>query len=753
MSARSALGFTAIAALLLAAPAPAQEPEEAGARAEGAEDLKLEWSLTPIATWNWVNSDDEGHDHVTGFFDQYEFVPNKGSAFPFEIGVRDASLDLLAPGDTPRLRFRLESPSSNLGVSGSEIADPFFNQRALLLGRVPGVDVDVSYRRMRTEDLRVFPNTVDGLLFDDRSGPHRRFNWDRTGVGGEVRTRVDELLESADLRKMGSPELSLRGGYEARQGDRQLRFLIDPTNQWIGLAQDHDQKVANVGGGVLAAPGGLFTLGFGFDYQRFRDSETPILQGMLGGAVPATANTIGFVPDTDRYTSTARFRSLLGQRAVIEGGLQLSLLEQAGNFTPLEEQAGLDTNRLYYYSGNVTADVALVGALSANAFFKFDQRDNRIDRHTALFNTENGTQVDEFIHRWQRIHSGIEGVYRFDAGNLAALGGRVDWIDRDRDFVFPFCPALPCNAAILPVNSLVQDDSQSYTVYARTQLRPLRRVGVSGELGYRTAPDIAYVTDLDDYAYGRLRASWTLPVERSVVVSLTARGGHGHNRGQEMVGGGGVGTPPAGPDLRRHFDRLDWLVGLTANAQPWDRVGLFASSFVSQDAQDYELALSSLQRYVQPFAPVTFRNAGDTDYRDEHWSVVVGTHVQIDPLTDATASGSFTRGSSHYSAGGSPELDLVDRYSKIDSDVYGADLEVGRWIVEGLRVLVAYRFQYYLDGTNLYPSVQSSIQPFDPTNIRHTVTLGVTLTSALGQQKPAKSSGMRSLRSPEFAHE
>lgn len=762
-----ALACVAILAVLMALPALAQEAEgaeeESGTAAleggasdaaqpdeeaadEEAEDedeeeegLELRWSLTPTGTYHWIESDDEDDDDVTGFFDQYEFVPNKSSAFPFELGLRDASLDLLGTGDTPLLQFRLESPSSNLGVSGSQIEDPFFNQRALLLGRLPGLDLDLRYRRMRTEDTRVFPNTVGfGLLFDDRSGSDERFDRERTGFAAELRARVDELFQpAARLGEIAAPELSLRGGYQVRDGDRQLRFLVDPTNDWLGLAQGRDQEVGDVGAGLLLAPGRLFTLDFDFDHQRFRENESTILQSSLGGAVPPTDDTIAFIPDTDRYTGSARLRSRLGERAVLEGGFQLSMLEQVDDLTPFEDSAGLRDNRLYYYSANFTADVAVAGPLSANAFFKFDQRDNDIERHTALFQDDNGTQVDEFIDRWRRLSAGIEAVYRINSANRVALGGRFESIYRDRDFAQTGCPPPPCFPAILPVNALVHDDSESFTVYARSQLRALRRIGVSGELGYRTSPDIGYVTDLDDYVYGKLRASYTLPLERSVVLSLFARGGAGENRSQVMVGGGGdgLGTPLTGPDLRRHFDRYDWLVGLTASASPWDPVGLFASFFVSKDAQDYELALSSLPRYVQPsaspLAPVTFSNAGATDYENQLWSAVLGSHIQLDDRTDAGVSYSFTHARTRYSAGGSSQLSLVDQYSKIDSDVHGAALEIGRWLVEGLRVLAGYRFEYYYDGTSLSESVQSAVAPFDLTTTRHTVSVGVTLTSEL----------------------
>jgi hypothetical protein len=764
MLVRRALGIVATLGVLMAVPALAEEAEatqeESGAASlkgaasdaepsderapDGAasdekasdaadhEKLKLRWSLTARGQYDWVDHNHDDHDDVTGYFDQYEFVPNKSSGFPFQLGVSDASLDLLGAGDTPLLQFRLESPTSNLGVSGSQIDEPFFNQRALLLGRTRGLDLDLTYRRMRTEDTRVFPNTDGaGLLFEDRSGSNQRFEAERTGFAGELRARVGELFQpAARLGEIAAPELSLRGGYESRQGNRQLRFLVDPTNTWVGLAQGRDQQIADVGGGLIVAPARLFTLAFDFDHQRFRENEPTILQSSLGLGILPTNNTVDFVPDTDRYTGTARLRGRIGERTVLEGGFQLSMLEQTDDFTPFARTAALRDNRLYYYSANFTADVALFDRVGANAYFKFDQRDNEIDRNTSLFRVDNGSQVDEFMRRWRHLLGGIEAVYRIDSGNRAALGGRFESIHRDRDFSRPACPA-PCFPAILPVNALVQDDTESYTVYARSQLRVMRRIGVNGELGYRLSPDQGYVTDLDHYIYGKLRASYTLPVERTAALSLFAQGGSGDNRNQVMVSGGGIGTPPTGPDLRRHFDRLDWLVGVTANASPWDPVGLFASFFVSQDAHDYELALSSLQRYVQPFGPVTFRNAGSTDYENQLWSVVLGGHYQIDDKTDASLSGSFTRAYTHYSAGSSPQLALVSQNAKINSNIYGVGVELGHWLRKGLRVLATYRFEYYDDGTDQPESLSSAVVPFDLTSTRHTVTLGVTLTSAL----------------------
>jgi hypothetical protein len=491
----------------------------------------VRWSLTPIVQLHVIESP-EDDDGVTGFFDQYEFVPNKSSDFPVQLGIRDAALDLFDAGQTPRLQLRLDSPTSNLGISGSEIGDPFLAQRALLLGRFRPLEFDLRYWRMRTEELRLFPNTAEGaLVFEDLTDSDDRFERERTGFDTELRTRLSDLLDDRGgvLDVLGGPQLSLRGGYESREGDRQRRFLLEPANRWIGLSQGMDQQVGEVGGGLLLAPWRRLTMSLDFDHERFREDESPILRGDLGGG-PPDEGTIGFVPDTDRFTGRLLLRSPLGDRAVVEGGFQASLLEQVDDFTPLQRSAGLRDNSVLHTSANLAADVALFGPVSANAFVGFERRDNDIERDTPLFDPGvDGTFTSEFMDRWTQWRATLEGVYRINAANRVALGARYESIERDLVF------ADPGLTRILPVNAFVSEDSESYTLYGRTQLRLLRRVSLMGELGYRWAPETGYSTELDDRVYGKLRASYTLPMERAVVLSLFARGGSGEN--DEVIAG------------------------------------------------------------------------------------------------------------------------------------------------------------------------------------------------------------------------
>ena len=56
---------------------------------------------------------------------------------------------------------------------------------------------------------------------------------------------------------------------------------------------------------------------------------------------------------------------------------------------------------------------------------------------------------------------------------------------------------------------------------------------------------------------------------------------------------------------------------------------------------------------------------------------------------------------------------------------------VGHWLRDGLRVLAGYRYQHYDDDAPTFESVASAVPPFDRSTHQHTLTLGVTLTSAL----------------------
>lgn len=683
------------------------------------------WSATIIGDFKII-TDRHADDGIGAFFDQYEFTPNKSSSVPFELGIRSLSYDRFGPGQTPQVQLRFESPTSNLGVSGSQVDEPFLNQRAELFQRSDGIALDLRYWRLRTEDLRLFPNT-QGRQFDDLTRPGDRFNRDRTGMFAEARLRP--RLSAIGATKYGewfSPELSLRGGFEERDGTQQLRFMQNQSNRWGAITQSMNQSTAKAGGGLLVAPGGLFTMTLDFDYDRFRHNSSTITERKLGPGFLQENDSVGFIPDSDRVTGTVLLQSRIGEWAVLEGGFHVSRLEQVGDFTPTQVAAGLDDNQLLFYSVNAAADLNITDRISANTFFKYDQRKNQIQRDTSLFNpVDNDKQSGPFLKRWDRIYAGAEFLYQLHRRNMVAVGTRFEWIDRDLEFALP-----ANNRVILEPNARVANRTKLWTVYGRTNLRPMKGLGLSGELGYRGAPSTGYILDLDKYVYGKFRASYVIPIVRPVVLMAFVRGGSGENRKFSMTNG--TGAVPAGSEVPLKFERRDIVWGLTVTSSPWDNVSLFASFFRARNEQNYDLVLSRIQRYWQSSQVVDFFEDGALDSHNKQMSFSLGTRVRFSDKTDGGLSYSFTRAALEYDHNAaSVNVERISNNRGIDSDIHGIQVDVGHWLRDGLRVEAGYRLQRFRNSTALPSGTGSVVRPIAPSMTQHTVTLGVTLTSEL----------------------
>jgi len=249
-----------------------------------------------------------------------------------------------------------------------------------------------------------------------------------------------------------------------------------------------------------------------------------------------------------------------------------------------------------------------------------------------------------------------------------------------------------------------------------------------GELGYRGAPETGYITELDDYFHGRLRASYVVPTTRPVVLTGFLRGHRGSNSDFEAVAG--LGPEPAGPTLARRYDRSAVGGGLTVSHSPIEDVALFLSFYGGRDEQENGLDLSNLQRYLQDNVALAFQNVGDSRFHDRQLSLVAGLNFRIARRVDTAFSYSFTQAKGLY--GGDPasrELDLIEDSHRIDSDIHTVDLEFGTWLRKGLRVLAGYRLQYFEEQVDSVESIASIVATGDRDTYQHTYTLGVTLTS------------------------
>lgn len=686
---------------------------------------ELSWSASIFGQYRAIDSPYD-RDRRGGFFDQYQFTPNKDATAPLQLGVREARVDWVRD-DEPLVLFRYDSPAANLDLTGSEPDDAFLDQRALLLGRSSGFAIDLDYRRIRSEQLRVYPETQAAgaaLPFSDLTRRNDRFYRNRTGFQGELRWRPgDSFPKTGDALAWLSPELALRGGYDRRDGRRQRLTLLHPANDWVGFAQEYGDDVSDLGGGVLVAPGRLFTLTLDFDQQDF-DANRAQLDDSLPFA--SSSRSLDFVPSTRRRTGEAGLHLRIGERAVVTAGFQLTRLEQDERRTPAQQAVGLDTNKTTVYSARLAGDLRVTDDIAANAWLKYVFRDHDIDQKTPLFGRNGSQQVDEFLDTFHRFDAGAEGVYRPRRGVKLALGVRTLFVHRNLDF-----PRTGFgNPVILEENAWVNDDTQMWTVYGRADLRPFRGVGLRTELSYRDAPDTGYVTDLDGYLEGSLRASYVVPVARPTNVQLHVAGGMGHN--SDFSGVEGVGPGPDGATRRRRYERSHWTLGLTGDSAVRDDLTVFASLYFSEDEQSDDLLLSNLQRYFQQAVPITFRKLDDLDARTRELGLVLGSQLWLSERTDLGLSYAFTFAETRYLDPGSmPPLARIGDNRIVDAEIHSLDLELRHQVRKGLRVFAGYGVQHYADDAPKPGSPGSSLQPGDRSDFRQTVTVGVTLNSEL----------------------
>ncbi len=729
-------GVGALAALLLALPALAEEYE-------------VKWS----ASIGMVVKDFESpvdDDGITGFFDQYEFTADKDRDLPIQLALPELSLDVLGAEETPLLQFRLLSPTSNLGVTDLGDGGFFVNQRADLFARQQGYALDVDYRRMRTYELRLFPRPSDigrdfASIFNDDTAPDDRFSMQRMGAGGEARLRLKELLGTASkpLAEL-MPEFAFRGRYEKRDGYRQFRYFLDnpldstsPTSSWRGRASERDQRLSTVGGGAVFAPGGWFTMVLDVDHESFRENAPAYLQSEISApGVRSSSRAINFVPDTDRTTGSARLQRRFGDRAVLQGGFQTASLRQVGGLTPNQLATGLGDNAIRFYSADLAGNVFLTHAVSTNAYFKYDFRDNRIQRDTLLFNPLGGdpSQVAPFLETLEEVKAGVEVEYRPRPTRVVALGYRGEWVDRDLDYASLTNPRGFTNQVIMRSNAVVHPKSEAHSVYLRGRARAARGLSLSGEVGYLSAPETGYVRDLSEAVYFKFNGSYRVPTAMPLTLTLFGRGEFGENDQfrQDSV-------TPGLPDTDRDFERNDWGYGLTGRLLPHESVTLFASFFQRQDAQDFRLVRSLQPRIFEPFGPgsgVDFFEDGPLGYQSNLTNVLFGSRYQITERTDLRLSYSYTRSHSRFSADDAT-ANTLEKASKIRSDIHSIDAIVGHWLREGLRIYAGYRYDDYRDraqassGDGIVPAAPASAAPFALSTRQHTFTAGVTLNSDL----------------------
>ncbi len=706
--------------LLTALPVTADEPDTTDADAVAAFEARAEFTL---GARFYVIDSPQDNDNIGGFWDQYRQTRKKNADPPTFIDVLHSDLGLARDDDTWLLHLESWSPNANNDHVAVDAGDG-------------GVEIDIDYRRYRSEDLRVFPEgTFQGqnppspiFPFGTEYTPdasdaevldsNRRLFLQRTGIHGELRFRP----EGFDLDLPLLAEASLRSGFERRKGFRQDRFLLDivelaPSNQrFRGNRRKLDQEVSNVGGAVVVSPGGDWVTDFDVSFESFREKADPVLFSDIAASDPSiptpTGNTalraFDFVPNTDRVSGSMRVAGPVGPASVQAGAFATHLKQT--NKAPLQRSLGIDKQALTTWSAHLGFDLPLtdgakaLGKVGLNGFAKFSERLNDLDEN----DFEGNRQIAPILRRRSELEAQLELTARPLPGALVGTGYRFDSVDRNLRYAAP-------PGVIQPPLSLVEKDGQTHTVYLRARTRLLRRMQLRGELGWQYAPQRSFPRDPTYTVYFDGRGSYTLP--RPFPLTLSVYGGvrDGHGNGKVLTG--------ESTQARKDLDRLQWSYGATATALPMRRVSLTLSFIEQRDEQDFPYLRTDVPRTAGPsftnFLPGTER----PHYRSDVKSLANSLHLKLPADVDLRLFSSVSWVRADYSDARSDSSNtsrVLESASEVKSRILSAGSGVGWTAREGLRFDLGYRFDDYVDHRDRGALI-------DPDDRRHTFTVAMTV--------------------------
>jgi len=652
------------------------------------------------------------NDFVGGFWDQYRHTRKKNHDPAYFVDLLHFDLGLARDDDTYLGRVEGWSPNHD-------------NERVEIDGNFEGLRLDLDYRNFRSEELRYFPR---GTFQDDTPPPiffpfafatqytpdaslaetldrNLRFWVRRSGVSGEIRLRPEDF--GSDLPVLD--QMSIRSGYERRKGYRQDSFLLhvfesaDENQRFRGNRRRIDQEVTSVGSNFVLTPAEGVVADLDLSFESFRENAGVVTFRDLAAADPAIPPPLGniglrafnFVPDTDRLSGSLRVDGKLGPAAVQAGGF-ITHLRQT-NQAPLQRALELDKQEVTSWSAHGSFELALDHDLELTGTAKFSERRIGLDANDLA----DQRQLGPILRRRSELDTQIELSLRPRAGTLVATGYRYDWIDRRLRY------PEPGNLGIDRAVALITGNGEAHNLYLRGRARLLRRLQISGELGWKYRPERDYPRDMTYSVYFDARGAYTLlrPIPLSLSIQGGVRDGHGNGRV----------ISSAGTQARKDLDRLQWNYSATLTAVPASGTTLTLSFVQQQDNQDTPYQRTD---YPRPLDFTTFLPSPDRIHYDSGVrSLSFGGRQKLTDSLEIRGFANLTWVEADLD-GDNPTGSALDRANEIRSRILSTGVGIGLLARDGLRFDVGYRFDEYLDRRERAPIGQD--------DRRHSLHFGVT---------------------------
>lgn len=675
------------------------------ASADDQEVQDLEWvgEVTAGAKFYVLESPFDDDD-VSSFFDQYRYIATEDESVPWY-------------ADAIHLDTGLQREDGTYLVRGERWSPAWINERGEVDLDWKGVDASFDYSRLRTDDLRVYPQSTRGRLptdkssyaanyqsdIDDAIGKDRRLFTRRTTAGGEVELRADDfglqnsVLESARVYSR----------YQKRDGYRQDGFLLDRIRElgtdgqnrqrFRGNRRRFDQDVVVVGGGVTTQPADLFTGVIDVNFERFREHAPTVDLGDLAAEQPKLGTDLttaqsdrafNYVPDTNRITGSLQLSRRFGDFSV-NAGANISHVEQSGNLSPLQELRDVDNTEIVDYATHFAFDAPFqVGSLdmAVGAFVKYRRRENKFDYENDIalitdeFRGAPDGQVDPFLKNRDQVDGEVEWTLRPWAGSLVGLGYRLHYVDRDWRYAEP-------PGTITPSVGFEAKESEAHTAFVRGRTRLGRATRISGELGFVWAPHTGFPTEFKRSQYFEGRASTTIPVR--IANSLTAFGRVEHGSNDDFKPQG----ESADTTQRKKYDRTSWNAGITAQVVPWEDMSFFTSYVHSQDHQDFRHVRSNIPRYSDP-NDLKFFIDSNIDYDANVDVLSLGTETRWNSWLGTRIATILTWVEADFKRDTPAGLQL-DELGDVNDRIVSAETGVSLYLPLNTRVDLGYRFDQF----------------------------------------------------------
>jgi len=687
-----------------------------------ADPLAVKGSAT-LGTDLYVIENPFDNANVTGFFDQYRYIRDKGAELPFFLDLTHFNLGLVREDNTYLLRVERWSRNA-------------INANTLFNLGWKGLIVEGEIRRYRSDALRFFPQGteddwtgvpqglgfgttynpgVPGLISNNTTdidaifGGNYRIGIERFDFQSEIALRPDGFGYDNRVLK----EARLRAGYGSRTGHRQDSFLLDlnesldPTSRFRGNRRAVDQTVTNGGTGFVFALGETIAANLAFDIEKFvEDADVVTLEDLVagsgGGLMPTNtapetlAREFFFVPDTNRYSGSLQL-TRRGERSLVNAGVFATHLEQTGRLSNLQTRYSLGLNNVTTVSAHLDGAVPLADRLELSGFLKYIYRANNIDEDafTAL-DLPGGGQESPYIRKRNEVRGSAEIALRPMASTRIALGYGLDWVDRE--LAYP-----QGGAGVQPDVSVIHPRSSSHRVFLKGRTRLFRSLQLAGELGRLWAPEVAYPNDLSEATSFRGRGSYSLGRRMPglpLTLSFAGRVVDGKNDDFDLPGPGPVSN---GSRRAKNFERTDWGYDITLTALPHALVALYSTFSQSADEQSSDYVRTTLARSAGGGA---FYVDSIPHYESDIKSLTVGGNM-TNPHGLALGVSAALTWADLWAGGaqgqGSNVGQLINDANRIESRILTLNTDLDYRIRDGLGVGFGYRYQEFIDEAQLGP--------------------------------------------------